>query len=356
VLPKLSNPYRHLPEAANWRRSVAKSTGVFDPVVDVKFTIKPTDIIATAGSCFAQHISKHLVSKGYRFLIEESPVDSESPMYSARYGNIYTSLQLLQLIKRAYGMFSPVDNFLKDKDGHYLDPFRPQLFPGGFNSLSELLEERSRHYEAVRRVFETSDVFVFTLGLTERWVSEIDGAAFPLCPGSVATESEKSEGLFTNATVAEMTEELREFLGLIKEINPKLKMILTVSPVPLLVSASSSHVLLANTYSKSALRVVASTIENEFSNVMYFPSFEIIAGPQARSAYYAEDLRSVTPEGVAHVMQVFGQHLIADTPVFENIDRRTSGEENSPGNGKFVHGEFDSVICDEEVLDVDGAR
>ena len=50
-------------------------------------------------------------------------------------------------------------------------------------SVEELTEDRSRHLAAVRQMFETLDVFVFTLGLTESWEHVPDGAALPLAPG-----------------------------------------------------------------------------------------------------------------------------------------------------------------------------
>jgi hypothetical protein len=68
-----------------------------------KFDISPTDRIATAGSCFAQHIATHLRQRGYNILDVEPPVPGMSretahkfgyALYSARYGNIYTSRQL----------------------------------------------------------------------------------------------------------------------------------------------------------------------------------------------------------------------------------------------------------------------
>ena len=53
-------------------------------------------------------------------------------LYSARYGNIYTARQLRQLIDRAYGNFSPVEDIWTQPDGSVLDPFRPSVQPGGF--------------------------------------------------------------------------------------------------------------------------------------------------------------------------------------------------------------------------------
>ena len=81
-------------------------------------------------------------------------------------------------------------------------------------------------------------------------------------------------------------------------MNPRVKVILTVSPVPLVATAEEAHVLVATTLSKSVLRVAAEVVSARGRDVAYFPSYEIITGPQARGRYFAEDLRSVTDEGV----------------------------------------------------------
>jgi len=57
--------------------------------------------------------------------------------FSARYGNIYTARQLLQLVERAYGRFTPDEPVWRRDDGGYGDPFRPRVEPEGFASVAE---------------------------------------------------------------------------------------------------------------------------------------------------------------------------------------------------------------------------
>ena len=60
--------------------------------------------------------------------------------------------------------------------------------------------------------------------------------------------------------------------------------------------------------SKSILRVAAEEVARDRDWVAYFPSYEVIAGHYNRGAYYADDLREVTEEGVSHVMRLFMAH------------------------------------------------
>jgi hypothetical protein len=62
-------------------------------------------------------------------------------------------------------------------------------------------------------------------------------------------------------------------------------------------------------YSKSVLRVACEEVSLLYKNVSYFPSYEIITGNFSRGKYFGDDLRSVTEEGVAHVMNVFLKHF-----------------------------------------------
>jgi hypothetical protein len=330
------HPYRALPDKAFWRRSVAvPDYSEVDPVGEFRLRIRPQTRVATAGSCFAQHIARHLKKSGFNYYVAETghPILPQAVrdnhnygVFSARYGNLYTARQLVQLIKRAYGKFSPSEGAWVEGDGRVLDPFRPTVQPGGYVSVDEMLWDRKQHLACVRRMFETLDVFVFTLGLTECWLSRADGAAFPLCPGVEGGTFDAGSYAFRNQDVNEVYGDLDEFLAILGGINERAQVILTVSPVPLMATAQpGAHVLSATTYSKSVLRVAADMICRRHDRVHYFPSFEIITGQYARGRYFAQDLRGVTEEGVSHVMRLFLKH-VTEGQVFERVASAPSSE------------------------------
>jgi hypothetical protein len=313
------HPYRRLPSKAFWRRSVAGlDPAEIDPVGRFTLSIGPETKVATAGSCFAQNIARYLRNSGYCYYVAEQAHPLISPeialahnysVYSARYGNIYTTRQLLQLMQRVLGLFAPQDDCWHEVDSSVVDPFRPSIQPGGFVSEAAMRADRAQHLTAVRRMFEDLDVFVFTLGLTEGWLSTVDGAAYPICPGVDGGRFDPERYCFHNQTVFEVVEDLRAFLEHLRALNPRARVVLTVSPVPLVATAvPDQHVLSATTYSKSVLRVAAETIAQADARVSYFPSYEIITSAASRGRYYASDLRNVTEEGVAHVMRVFMHH------------------------------------------------
>lgn len=313
------HPYKSLSDKAFWRRSVAAPAAAdVDPVGRFDLKIAPETKVATAGSCFAQHVARHLKGAGFNYFVAEPghPIlpaalraEHNYGTFSARYGNIYTARQLHQLMERAYGRFVPAEGPWIEADGIVKDPFRPNVQPGGFISVAEMEIDRAQHFAAVRRMFEELDVFVFTLGLTECYQSLEDGAVFPLCPGVEGGVFDAAKYAFLNQTVPEVVADMNAFIAALRVVNPGARMILTVSPVPLMATATpDQHVLTATTYSKSVLRVAAEMLTHQHHFVHYFPSYEIITGPHARGAYYADDLRNVTETGVNHVMRLLLKH------------------------------------------------
>lgn len=328
-----------------------------DPVGKFNLSISKAHKVATAGSCFAQHIARHLSKSGFNYYIAEPghPMMREDfrarhgyGTFSARYGNIYTSLQLRQLVDRAYGTFLPAEGPWIDPDGTVRDPFRPTVQPGNFINVEEMEIDRDIHLSTVRKMFEHLDVFVFTLGLTECWRSREDGAAFPLCPGVEGGSFDELRYVFHNETVGEVCENLDHVVSLLKRVNPKAQVVLTVSPVPLMATAEDqAHVLTATTYSKSVLRVAAEQTMRRYENVHYFPSYEVITGSFNRGSYYADDLRNVTEDGVSHVMRLFLKHATEanEAPVIEEV-RESAHSAFERASAKFVE-----VECDEAALD-----
>jgi hypothetical protein len=357
------HPYRSLPDQAFWRRSVANvAPGDVDPVGDFALKICPDTKVATAGSCFAQHIARYLKNSGYHYFVVEpghpvlpDPVRAANSygLFSARYGNIYTARQLWQLFQRAYGQFTPAEPAWQVAETVFIDPFRPTTQPGGYVSVAELEADRAQHLAAVRHMFETLDVFVFTLGLTETWRSRVDGAVFPLCPGTEGGQFCSDRYEFYNQPVSDVVADMAAFITAMQAVNPQAKIILTVSPVPLAATAEpGAHVLSATTYSKSVLRVAAGMLRQQFDDVHYFPSYEIITGAFNRGAYYAPDLRNVLETGVSHVMRLFMAHA-ADQGVTAPLPPSGGHKADAVDRRMELAAQLIEVECDEVALDRD---
>jgi hypothetical protein len=309
----MPHPYKSAPDRAFWSRAIAK--GFDEGSLQASTLLRSDDRVVSAGSCFAANIVPYLEAEGVAYVRTTRPPTTlpeaaESAMsygaFSAGYGSIYTARQMLQTVKRAYGLWSPrTDRWHTDKG--VIDPFRPglELVAASDREFDAL---QAQHWERVRRAFAEATVFVFTLGLTEAWEAVEDGAVYPACPGTIAGSFDPERHRFVNFTVSQVVRDLSDAIGILREHNPLLRVILTVSPVPLVATATSQHVLAATIYSKSVLRAAAGEVVAALANVEYFPAYEIITGPQAPAEYFQADRREPSAQGIAAVMRVLFGH------------------------------------------------
>ena len=229
-------------------------------------------------------------------------------VFTARYGNIYTTRQALQLFQRAFGEFSPTEEPWA-KNGRWIDPFRPTVEPQGFGDWDALQADRKSHLHAVRTMFETAEWLVFTLGLTETWISAEDGAVFPVAPEAIGGTFVPTRHRFINLDFDAVRQDLLDLCDRVRNINPECRIVLTVSPVPLIATFEDRHVLTSTCVSKSILRAAADEVVRSRQRVYYFPAYEMIWSPLNMTNPLQDNLREVTPQAVKHVMGFFRKHF-----------------------------------------------
>lgn len=307
------SPYADLPDHAFWKTAVsARSMFEISDLWAPKFHVGPKTPIVTYGSCFAQHIGSALRARNFNWLnMEPSPGAAPQTdraynynVFSARTGSMYTTTLLRQWVHWAAGDTTPPDEFWISANQVH-DPFRPRIEPGGFASLSEAQRSRRVAINSFGDSIRRARVFVFTLGLTERWHHLHKGHEYPLCPGTAAGSFDVKTHGFDNLSYADTLESLWDAVRLMRQINPKLRFIFTVSPVPLTATMSGDHIIAATTLSKSILRAVCGELAQTLPHVDYFPAYEIISSPAFRASFYAPNQRDVAAKGVEFVMQQF---------------------------------------------------
>jgi len=349
------NPYGSLDERSYWAPAVGRIPHenislLWKPKRDVQRRHK----IATYGSCFAQHFGRALRSRKYGWMdaeecpsgmTEESATQYNYGVFTSRTGNIYTTSLLKQWTEWALGEKNPPNEFWI-KDGRVIDPFRPNIEPNGFDCEAEMTESRNLTIESFLKSFSEANLFVFTLGLTESWRNVAD-YEYPICPGTIAGEFDKDKHLFVNHRFRDILGDLRKTIALMRSVNPKLRVLLTVSPVPLTATMSGNHVLTATVESKSILRAVAGEATRSSSIFDYFPSFEIISGTPFQGVYYNSNKRTVRQEGVDFVMNSFFDCLDAE---FRPEHRKKAIEGETAITPVVGEVNDETIVCEEELL------
>ncbi|ABV37699.1 conserved hypothetical protein [Shewanella sediminis HAW-EB3] len=337
-----STPYSDKGETFFWRTGVASiklGQETFTQLHQIDLGID-NPRISSIGSCFAQHVGKWLNAGGYSF--NQSKIETNQ-VSSFAFGNLYTPRCLLQWfdIAETESGFDKSCAIYSDADKYY-DLLRPNFNPDGFNSQADLVAARIAAATEMLETIAVTDVLIFTLGLTEAW-KDCSNVFYPSCPGIISGVFDDSRYSFHNFSYEEIRTDLEKISTRLKTINPGIKIILTVSPVPLTATATGKHIMVANQHSKSILRTVAGFMCDNRTDFHYFPSYEIITVPCAGDFRFESNLRSVTPKAVNYVMRHFGSVLGAQTESTLAQDPQQKIEVISSDN--------DEVVCDEEMLE-----
>jgi len=353
-------PYTTLPDKAFWRKAIADKAifdinGLWLP----KAVVGKQDPVVTYGSCFAQHIGKTLKERGFNRLVTEFgpahfPNDVAAQyqygVFSARTGNIYTTSLLEQWLQWALDESSVPDEYWQNGD-RYFDPFRPAIEPGGFVSVEEMRLSRLSAIRCFKKSIIKAKFFVFTLGLTESWFNKEHGYEYPMCPGTVAGEFAEDKHQFVNQEITQVRTKLFSALQKIRNLNKNIRVILTVSPVPLTATASGEHVLVASVYSKSVLRAAAGIISQNHEWVDYFPSYEIINSAPFGGIFFEPNKRNVNAFGVSFVMDAFFNAMYPDAGYTS-----ASGKAPIASQHPKKQQNRQDEICEEALLDAFGGK
>lgn len=347
------HPYQMAPAYAFWRNGVAALEGEdFSHLFKPKFGLSPSDLFATAGSCFAQHIGRILLDSGCGVLDAEPAPRHLEPnvakaygygIYSGRYGNIYTARQMRELLEEILSD-PPLPTICWPMNLRWVDALRPSIEPEGLSSAYEVVIHRNEHLTALRTQLPQCSVFVFTLGMTEAWQDRETGRTLPVCPGVIGGAFSDATCAFVDFRYPSLMEDLTRIRDLLHIFNSEMRLLLTVSPVPLSATASGRHVLTASSRAKATLRAAAEDFADRHADVDYFPSFEIVTSPASRSPCFEPNLRHVRAETVAKVMSVFTQAYALGTTSPSNVAE-------APLRATFkVKDPEAALICEEALL------
>jgi hypothetical protein len=278
------------------------------PYVQTHNFLDKSTPIGSAGSCFAIEIAHKLQSEGYNYVVTEPYLRPAQKFNNAcaRWGTIFNTPSFKQLIERAFGASStPKILWTEERNGNlcYLDPFREDII---FNSVEEYEKDYNDHIVKVREALLKTRVFVITLGVNEVWYLKSTGHVFSRSPWQVASNLVGRKVM----SVQDNLGELQQMLDIWRNYNPELKLIVSVSPIPLHATfrGKTTHVIEANSLSKATLRVAAEGFVRANKNVFYLPSYESVM--HTTVSPWEADQRHVTRAAVAKVMGLFDKMFL----------------------------------------------
>ena len=285
----------------------------FTPKVDPKFTLRRDDKFYAIGSCFARGIESSLT--GHKIIVESAAPEfaelqpANKELSGLGFTNKYNTYSILNELRWALDPDAvfPQESIVQVTKTTWYDPHtNPSL---ALADLAETLERRAMMQAVTKRIKHCRAVIV-TLGLAEVW-RDVKADVFvnrtPI-PSLFKTQPGRYE--FHLTSFAENWANLEAIYALLTQYgHSDVRIVVTVSPVPLMNTFSTMDIVVANTWAKSLLRAVAQEWAAAHPNVDYFPSYEIVQSSD-RAAVWERDLRHVKGAGAHHIMELFLRNYI----------------------------------------------
>ncbi len=226
--------------------------------------------IASIGTCFAEEISNHFKTNNQN--IKYLCIEKNKFNFSANWGRVFTIKNLLQIITYSLEDFVPIH--VEKYKNIFFDPLR-EYSVGRFDSKEAALLDIKKHRKFSRNVFKKSDLLIITIGQNEFWYdSEINLAWGISPPLSVRKNQERFKPI--EYTFNQNRNDLNKIIKKLKEFNPRLKIIFTVSPVAEYATFLNHNIVSQAFAGKCILRAVLHEIVPKNEDVFYFPSFEYV--------------------------------------------------------------------------------
>ncbi|MEL7529855.1 MAG: GSCFA domain-containing protein [Bacteroidota bacterium] len=256
------------------------------PIQAAPFQIDHQTSILSLGSCFAERIGQRL--EAAKFDILSNPL-----------GILYHPLALSKLIRMAIGLEAAPDICFAehltlwhsfDLHGHYRESERNVLR----SSIDKDLQTLKAH-------IVKTDTLLLTLGTA--WVYETLSEEKMVANCHKYPTAHFKKRLLTTE---EVVLDYKRLFAELKNLRPKLNVILTVSPV-----RHQRDTLVLNSVSKSVLRLSAHQLSEQLAQVHYYPAYELLMDDLRDYRYYAKDLLHPNEQGEQYVWEHFEASFFA---------------------------------------------
>ena len=255
--------------------------------------IDKTTQITAFGSCFAANISNWLSERNFRVL---NRACDASRAYVVTMGEgMVNSFVIRQQFEWAW------ENRVFD-----------QPLWHGYKAEEYGYDEEVRL--ETRAIFDETEVFILTFGLSEVWYDEPTGNVFWRTIPKDAYDPARHK--FRLSTVEENRDNIRAIYDLIRRYRPEAKIIVTLSPVPLIATFRDVSCITANSVSKATLRVAVDEVVREVrdeGHLFYWPSYELVT--DVFRSPYKGDRRHVRPVVLNYIMRLFETAWCRDNAV-----------------------------------------
>lgn len=238
------------------------------------------DKVVTIGSCFAEVIGTKLQQYKADALVNP-------------FGTIFNPISVSKLLQAIAGQSFNIADSLVQRDGiWYSYDLHSSLSSANKDALIQLIEDR---IVQTRIHLQNAKLVIITLGTAASYKLADSGTIVANCHKLPARQ-------FTREllTIDAITDNIAQAIQSLRQMNPELQFIITVSPV-----RHVKETLQVNSVSKSILRVASHYLSSQMPSVFYFPAYEIMLDDLRDYRFYSSDMLHPTQVAEDYIWQKF---------------------------------------------------
>lgn len=236
--------------------------------------------IALLGSCFAENIGNKLQDN--KFNVHVNP-----------FGILYNPSSIAAALHRLVTGTPFSENELRENNGLFVS----MMHHGSFSrqTKEEALKAINNSLQTASVGLKEADILILTFGTAYIYMLKESGTIVSNCHKFPASMFDRKK-----LSVASITDSWRSTIEELREINPSLKILFTVSPVRHWKDGAHNNQL-----SKAALLLAIDELIHSFEGIYYFPSYEIMMDELRDYRFYAEDMIHPANAAIDYIWEVF---------------------------------------------------
>ena len=251
------------------------------------FQISHLNKIMMIGSCFVENISSKMLSTGFSihvnpFGIVYNPVSIANGLYDLIKCKNYSENELF-LHKEIYHSFSHHSRF------------------SGMNKET-VLDNINKNMLESSNFLRQSDILIITFGTANVYCLVSSKQVVSNChklPAKLFHEE--------RLTVAFIAEQWNLLIQAIRELNPNLKILFTVSPIRHWKDGANENQL-----NKATLLLAINELIKTNKDCFYFPAYEIMIDDLRDYRFYAEDMIHPNTQAINYIWEKFGDAYFSE--------------------------------------------
>lgn len=254
------------------------------------FKLDHSKRLIAIGSCFSHTIGQRLEQA--KFSININP-----------YGTVFNPLSIFNLLDHAIEQ-SPLDETsIIQRDGLYLSHELHSSFKAA--SPEKLQQVFQKKNARLHKNLKKAEVLIITLGTS--WIYEKKRSQELVSNCHKVPQKEFDKRLLHLEEIMTGFFTLKEKLD---ELNPKLRILLTVSPV-----RHTRDTLHGNAVSKSNLLLACHYLSQMADNVYYFPSYEMVVDDLRDYRFFEKDMIHPNAQAIEYIWEKFSSALFTEKAI-----------------------------------------